>query len=342
MNDDTLKRIRSGLLQFKSNISFLSLNSVQSIMDNIFESDPKMRFYIESYSCSTSFGERILHVTYRNTDVKRHEIILVKSFDACIDIFCRSISRFKSRLVLLAPKTVDVDGAYKLFYSELYGFYPNYNGSSWTTYSGIQTSKYSVYDYCFKYRIGNVKLKMMELEVDKEVKRLTKLLFTPDMPDEVKAYLAHNYLASNVEYVKNRKNNLSTSYTQSAYGALIEKKCVCQGYAEAFKRLMDEASIKCDVVVGKCSSEGLHAWNIITINGVRYHVDVTWDGSGSRPGYTYFGKSDAFFVGKRTWNKSFYPRCYASGKLLANAKAYITCNKSRLRQRGIQDLVIDC
>ena len=67
----------------------------------------------------------------------------------------------------------------------------------------------------------------MELEVNAEVQRISRMLITPGMPTEAKVYLAHNYLATTVEYLKNHDNRLEMSYTQSAYGALIRKKCVC-------------------------------------------------------------------------------------------------------------------
>ena len=55
------------------------------------------------------------------------------------------------------------------------------------------------------------------------------------------------------------------------YGALIEKECVCEGYAEAFKYLCDEAGLHCINV----QREGEHMWNYVQLDGQWYSVDTT-------------------------------------------------------------------
>ena len=92
-----------------------------------------------------------------------------------------------------------------------------------------------------------------------------------DLTDLETALLIHDYLAANYEY----DDAFATGddmYT--AYGLLVNGTAVCQGYAEAFAYLAMEMGINC----GLCSSETMnHAWNIIEIDGVEYHLDVTFD-----------------------------------------------------------------
>lgn len=62
----------------------------------------------------------------------------------------------------------------------------------------------------------------------------------------------------------------------SAYGALINGKCVCQGYALAFYRIckvlgFDVRFVSSDPEIGN------HAWNLIKLDGKYYFVDCTWD-----------------------------------------------------------------
>ena len=60
----------------------------------------------------------------------------------------------------------------------------------------------------------------------------------------------------------------------TSYGAFVNHNAVCQGYALAFKVLMDRAGIPCCYV----SSDAInHAWNMVRLDGNWYHVDVTWD-----------------------------------------------------------------
>lgn len=79
----------------------------------------------------------------------------------------------------------------------------------------------------------------------------------------------------------------------SAYGALVNGDAVCQGYALAFKLLLDEMGINTVIT----SSDPMnHAWNLVELDGEWYHVDVTWDDpTPDRPNggsYSYFMLSD--------------------------------------------------
>lgn len=86
----------------------------------------------------------------------------------------------------------------------------------------------------------------------------------------------HNYLIDTVEYDVNAGTGI-----RDVYGTLINQKAVCEGYAKAFKYIMDELEIPCILVCGTATnSVGVtenHAWNYVQIDGVWYAVDVTWD-----------------------------------------------------------------
>ena len=74
----------------------------------------------------------------------------------------------------------------------------------------------------------------------------------------------------------------------SAYGALVKGKAVCEGYARAMQLLLDEAEIPATVVTGFDENRQPHMWNLLTIDGRNYHLDVTWDDSGDQIRHTYF------------------------------------------------------
>lgn len=81
-------------------------------------------------------------------------------------------------------------------------------------------------------------------------------------------YIAHDgpyTTAGGVTYGEN--DNVYTSY-----GVFVDGNAVCQGYALAFKVLMDRAGIPCCYV-----SNLSHAWNMVKLDGNWYHVDATWD-----------------------------------------------------------------
>ncbi len=63
---------------------------------------------------------------------------------------------------------------------------------------------------------------------------------------------------------------------------------VCGGYAKAFQYLCDQGGIPCYYILGY--TPGYHAWNIVTIRGKNYLVDVT----NSEPGY--WGQDGELFL----------------------------------------------
>lgn len=134
----------------------------------------------------------------------------------------------------------------------------------------------------------------------------------------------HDYLKSNLEYdtvaaTSHRPNERNIAEAHNIIGALLKNKCVCEGFAKAFKFLCDKIGLECWVVSGKGSSSigaGPHAWNIVRINGYYHHVDVTWDNqysdSSAVPNYGYMNLSDDEIAKDHTWNRKHYPECPSS------------------------------
>ena len=95
-----------------------------------------------------------------------------------------------------------------------------------------------------------------------------------------KALLLHDRLAAWNEY----EMTMSLEPDHSIYGALALRTSVCEGYAKAYIYLLDLVGMRADF----CSSETLmHVWNIVYINDVPYHVDVTHDD----PAYDVSGRA---------------------------------------------------
>ena len=87
--------------------------------------------------------------------------------------------------------------------------------------------------------------------------------------------IVHDYLVESIEYDEN------ALHSHNLYGALVDKKTVCEGYAKSFKYLMDVLEVPCTIVIGNATNtEGeieSHAWNYVELNGIWYAVDCTWD-----------------------------------------------------------------
>ncbi len=340
--DSVEQNIARAMLSFQAVIPFKAYGDPLAAVKGAISSNPKIVYYLHSCSLYGTHGGYEIRAQYIHKDTSPRDVYVADSEDECLEHICRCVGDYKKRLITVVKNTLDVGRVVNEFHIKHAPFYSNL--------VKISTSGYHAYadrtavEFGFEYRIGQVKLNMMERQVDDEVERIASLLFTPDMPDTVKVYLAHNYLAVSVLYRNNKDNPLDTSYTQSAYGALIKKECVCQGFAEAFKRIMDRAGVECEVVCGQTvGSSEHHAWNTVTLgdDGSRYHIDVTWDAAGSSPDYTYYCKNDAFFVGNRTWNKELCAPCNGRLAVLSLARRYVYLNKGKLLAKGIDERILD-
>ncbi len=93
--------------------------------------------------------------------------------------------------------------------------------------------------------------------------------------DFKRALYVHDYLATHCEYATEAlEPDADMPEVYTAYGCLVGKRAVCQGYSMAYKAILKRLSIPC----GFASSETMnHIWNVITIGGKSYHTDVTFD-----------------------------------------------------------------
>ncbi len=138
---------------------------------------------------------------------------------------------------------------------------------------------------------ANVLRQQQELEAAAE----QALVWVDDaMSDMEKALAVHDYLVLNCEYDQERlQNGTVPGYSHSAYGALVSKLAVCDGYSNAYSYILEKLDIPCELVTSNSMS---HAWSMVSIDGDWYHVDVTWDDPIwdciGRVGHNYFLLSD--------------------------------------------------
>ena len=107
-----------------------------------------------------------------------------------------------------------------------------------------------------------------------------------------KAAAIYDWIAKNVRYDYDNLNDGGYMLKYTAYAAAIDKKAVCQGYANLFYRLANSAGIDCRIITGRGNSGSGwidHAWNIVQMDDGKYYcVDVTWDEG--RSSHSYFLK----------------------------------------------------
>ena len=109
-----------------------------------------------------------------------------------------------------------------------------------------------------------------------------------------KVQAIYNWITANVKYDYSNLNNPAYWLQYTAYAAAVQKKAVCQGYANLFYRLANDAGIDCRIITGKAyNRDGAadHAWNIVRMEDEKYYcLDATWDAGLKPESYEYFLK----------------------------------------------------
>ena len=126
----------------------------------------------------------------------------------------------------------------------------------------------------FKQRYDNIE--MVQNAIESSADQILSRTVGSQMTDYEKVIAIHDWMCDNIEYEEDSKNS-----DQDIYGALVNKRAVCAGYAKAFAYLLNKIGIECEVISGTAKNmkmeEVPHAWNRVLIDGKYSYWDVTWD-----------------------------------------------------------------
>lgn len=124
----------------------------------------------------------------------------------------------------------------------------------------------------------NYKMSQMYAKIDDFI----KAEINPAMSQYEIELKVHDWLCSIVNYDNDAAgasaNRDSRGYEESwtAYGAIMNGKAVCAGYARAFQLVMNYLGINCTCIMAQ-SNDQIHMVNAVNIDNKWYYVDVTWD-----------------------------------------------------------------
>lgn len=141
------------------------------------------------------------------------------------------------------------------------------------------------------YLFDKNKIRENQRAMTARVEKLVRM--AKDKNDCEKEQFIHNFICENVTYDKLKKQ-----YSHEILGPLGQGIGVCEGIAKSVKILCDGLSIPCIVAISENNPEKnikyRHAWNVIQINGVWYHLDATFDNSLGKKEvrYDYFNLDD--------------------------------------------------
>ena len=142
-----------------------------------------------------------------------------------------------------------------------------------------------------EYLFDKGKIRTHQQAIAARIERLTRPLQGKSQLEKEMAI--HDFILDSVRYDKLKK-----SYSHEIIGPLTQGVGVCEGIAKTVKVLCDAMGVECIIALSEANPEkGVryrHTWNVLTIDGKRYHMDATFDNSLQRGThrYDYFNLDD--------------------------------------------------
>lgn len=187
------------------------------------------------------------------------------------------------------------------------------------------------------YIFSSTVIDTKQMELDQAIASLISEINDSNPADDFdRAKYLHDYLIESVVYNENGPPEM-----HSAYGALVGKTAVCDGYAHAFQLVAQRMNLECyyleGFIIGSAADEG-HAWNVVKLDGKYYQIDVTWDDIEKTKGgedfilksYCYFLLSDTDMYADHTQTNVYtVPAC---------AESYGYMNSVGLQGESFEDI----
>lgn len=199
------------------------------------------------------------------------------------------------------------------------------------SYTGTASAEDDYYDYTFNFTVNYYTTAAQEKKVTTAIRNAITDMKLNGLDDYNKIKKVYEYVCKTCNYDHNAK---ATDYLRfSAYGAIIDGKAVCQGYATLLYRILQEIGIENKIVTSID-----HSWNIINLDGKFYNADVTWDDEYYDKGYNfaYFMKCATHFTNhfreseyktaafNNTYNMTL--ECYADENTVKTKAASTPCS----------------
>ena len=139
---------------------------------------------------------------------------------------------------------------------------------------------------------------------DAEVKRIVSTI-PSNAPAADREKLVYDYILSSCSYNESAVWNGNCEDNWNAYGCIVNKKGVCEAYAEVFQLLCLEVGINATCITG--TYLGSHKWSAVQLDGEWYACDPTFDdpvGGNGKLYHSCFNRTNEWFLSKGYSTKS--------------------------------------
>lgn len=140
----------------------------------------------------------------------------------------------------------------------------------------------------------------------------------------------HDNLVQNLVY-----DTTLNQVHNNAASALLDHLTLCQGYAQSFQLITQALGFKVILITGTADNID-HAWNLVWLDGLPYHVDVTHDdpvpdgGSNDLVSHVHFLRSDAMMRQTHVWIAEDYPAVETDGAQFYRLQGLVAASRDEL------------
>lgn len=254
-----------------------------------------------SYEVSriVAYDEAAVHISYADFGVSVEDIVRLTFSSGVDELLLKAINNSADKLAVYILNGTYTAESMENLVLQVYHDHPvctpkepkvNIN-----IYSG--TGMQRLYELEFDYGISADQLQTRKKELAEFSAFSEEDIAEPDMGK--RALSACVYLTENCELSDSSQDN-------NAYSALINKCGNSEGLALAYVELCRELGLNCKIVYGQKDWES-HCWNIVTVSGSNYHVDVSeCITNGMKSGFLL---NDQRMWSRYRWDISAYPVC---------------------------------
>ncbi len=274
---------------------------VEDACQEVLEQDPLGAWALEDITWSSSrivsYYECVFTFTYRHTATEIASVQSVVGSNAIRDALGGAISNYDSSLVLqissyYAQKELLLGLVQEAYYS-LPGYAQGYPDVSISVYPQGSTGTQRIVEISFTWSDSQ---ETLQARAEAVASAAATLVGTDPAQGEVGYWLLYSRLADGLSY--SADNGRASVYT-----ALVTGRTNSEGAALAFQYLCDQAGLTCLTVQGTLDGSP-HWWNLVEVDDVWRHVDVTAGDSQED-----FLRSDSQVSDRYTWNTEQYPAC---------------------------------
>lgn len=247
-----------------------------------------------------TYSEADMSVTYSKTPEVLDEIVEMSYAIGLDDMLRDALEENDRQLVLYIQTSGHTAEEVEDMVTQVYREDPfscvNAPTASVHMFSG--TNRQKLYEINISYGMSEDKLRLCRQQLNDAA---AELLRQTEPGTTAKRLLnVCEYLVNNCTY--------SEYGGSTAYSALVRCEADDEGLALAYAGLCKKMGIECSVVYGQLDWTE-HCWNIVTIDGEHYHVDVSACTDGMEYGFL---RTDESMWSRYRWDTSAYKECSGS------------------------------